>query len=403
MDKVKIFMSDLHIGDSGKADDFTKEKEKVFVKLLEHLADKFGTKAELILLGDIFDLIEQEETDPQKAIVIAMDKHGKAIEALNGWLKKGNKLFYITGNHDHALRRANVSKLLAKKVLNNDSSPNEIPWGSFVVDDWYASPNFSIYAEHGNRFDADNNHGGKSGCFGDKIVREVLRPLEVGKKNYLTDKAWTPPEGVRGDNPFVMLDNVRPRGNIIFLIEKLIDEGYLNKKAKDDLKDFIIDIYKKHPELGKIGSMVLNNKFLRWALITDAALREKLNTTYRTYREHAKTMIMKQGLTLRDLSFRPRYIVMGHTHYFDSFDLNKSTKYLNLSSWLDTVFLNENGEIDKVRFNCPFLVFYKTGDEVSYKFYDSNLDNEIEWKLIENDIKKYSDEEEGEEDEFIWE
>ncbi len=403
MDKVKIFMSDLHLGDGGKADDFTEDKEDNFVALLEQLADKFGTKAELVLLGDIFDLIEQEETDPQKAIAIAMDKHSNAIEALNGWLKRGNKLFYITGNHDHSLRRANVSRLLAEKVLEPDSSTNEISWGSFVLDDWYASPSFGIYAEHGNRFDADNNHGGMSGCFGDKIVREVLRPLEVGKKSYLTDKAWIPPEGVRGENPFIMLDNVRPRGNIIFLIEKLIDEEYLKPETKDALKEFIINVYKKHPELGKAGSMILNNKFLRWALITDAALREKLNTTYSAYREHAKTMITKQGLTLRDLSFKPRYIVMGHTHYFDSFDLSKSTKYLNLSSWLDTVFLNENGEIDKVRFNCPFLVFYKTGNDISHKFYDTNLDNEIEWESIDNDIKKYSDEEEGEEDEFIWE
>ena len=401
MAKVKIFMSDLHIGDSGKADDFTEEKEKVFVELLEQLAEKFDTKTELILLGDIFDLIEQEETDPQKAIVIAMDKHGKAIEALNRWLKKGNKLFYITGNHDHALRRANVSKLLAERILKNDSSSNRISWGSFVVDDWYASSAFRIYAEHGNRFDADNNHGGKSGCFGDRIVREVLRPLEVGKTDYLTDKVWTPPEGVRGENPFIMLDNVRPRGNIIYLIEKLIEEEYLKPEAKDALKELIINVYKKHPELGKIGSMVLNNKFLRWALITDAALREKLNDTYLPYRKYAKTMITKRGLNLRDLSFMPRYIVMGHTHFFDCFKLNKLTEYLNLSSWLDTVFLNEDGGIDKVRFNCPFLIFYKTGDDVSYKFYDSDLDNKIEWESIENDINKYSDEDEGEEDEFI--
>lgn len=63
-------------------------------------------------------------------------------------------------------------------------------------------------------------------------------------------------------------------------------------------------------------------------------------------------------------------------------DLYRLTAHWNLSSWLDTVFLNENGRIDKVSFNYHFLVFYKTGDNVSYKFYDSNLDNEIESRNI---------------------
>lgn len=49
-------MSDLHLDDGGKSDYFTEDKEDIFVTLLGQLADKLGTKAELILLGDILDI-----------------------------------------------------------------------------------------------------------------------------------------------------------------------------------------------------------------------------------------------------------------------------------------------------------------------------------------------------------
>ena len=97
MPKVKIFMSDLHIGGGGKEDDFSPVKEAKFCSVINALKEKYSKESELILLGDIFDLIEQVE-DVEDAIKVSVKNHGKAITALQGWLKSGRKIFYITGN-----------------------------------------------------------------------------------------------------------------------------------------------------------------------------------------------------------------------------------------------------------------------------------------------------------------
>ena len=48
----------------------------------------------------------------------------------------------------------------------------------------------------------------------------------------------------------MFIDNVRPRGNIILLIEKLIEDGYLKDDTKEELKDKILDVYKENPNIG---------------------------------------------------------------------------------------------------------------------------------------------------------
>jgi len=181
MPKVKIFMSDLHIGGGGGEDDFSPVKEAKFCSVINALKEKYSKESELILLGDIFDLIEQVE-DVEDAIKVSVKNHEKAITALQCWLKSGRKIFYITGNHDHAIRQPHISTYLAEKLIEK----NNVPWGNFVVDDWYASKSFRLYAEHGNRFDADNNHAGEEMCFGDKIYCSKT-PLDLTLLSYKLD------------------------------------------------------------------------------------------------------------------------------------------------------------------------------------------------------------------------
>jgi len=241
---AKIFMSDLHIGGSGRESDFDAEKEARFATLIEALADKYRQGSELILLGDIFDLIEQKEP-PEEAIKISVQAHPKAVEALQGWLAGRNKIFYITGNHDHAVRQPDIADYLAETLIGD----SDIPWGYFVIDDWYASKSFRLYAEHGNRFDPDNNHAGEAVCFGDRIVKELLRILASGEdKEYFTGKKWKAPLGLDVENPFELLNNARPRGNIILLIEALTGQGYLTENTKDDLKKRLLHLYEQNPQ-----------------------------------------------------------------------------------------------------------------------------------------------------------
>ena len=392
-ERAKIFLSDLHVGGGGVSDDFSEEKENTFVQLLTELTEQYESGSELILLGDIFDLIEQDIEDSSIAVETAMAAHQDTVNALNEWLLNKNKLFYITGNHDHAFRFPNVYTKLAERILKPDDQARKVPWGNFVVDDWYASKSFKIYAEHGNRFDEDNNHAGEDICFGDIIVKKVLRPLESGDQSqkYLTKQPWTPPHGVEGDNPFMFIDNVRPRGNIILLIEKLIDDGYLKPETKDELKNKILNAYKENPHICKINSFII--KRLRW-LIGDGLIQKKLDDHYLPYRKNAREMMDASSknniLKLRDLSFKPQFIIMGHTHFFDQCSIQKNCRYINLSSWLDTIYLDDQGNIGQPMKNCPFLVFTKDDQEIKYTMFDSDLSKPFDWQKLLANRKSYN-------------
>lgn len=365
--KAKIFLSDLHIGEGDKensADDFTKKKEELFVELLKYLTIKVKKGSELILLGDIFDLIEQDVRKPdgspdfEQALKNAMNAHKDFVEELKNWLKEENKIFYITGNHDHAIRHPEVANLLAERLFADIASTK---WGTFVIDDWYISKNFKIYAEHGHRFDIQNSHLGTDDCFGDIIVRDLLRPLEIGDKRFLTVA-----EG--DESPLKLIDNVRPRGRLVDYLKKLVGKGALTQKEEDKIKDTILELYKQSPDSGWAIKAVLDNSILRSLLITDDKLRKKLNDTYLPYRDYAKTMIQEKGLQMRDLSFMPRFLIMGHTHFFDWKNIlvskpEHTAEYINLASWLDTIHMDEDGNVGDAYEGCPYLIFTKDGDE----------------------------------------
>ena len=55
---MKVFLSDLHLGDGKERDDFQFHRE--FENLVRKLAREFK-KIEMILLGDIFDLIRTQK------------------------------------------------------------------------------------------------------------------------------------------------------------------------------------------------------------------------------------------------------------------------------------------------------------------------------------------------------
>lgn len=83
---MKIFISDIHLGDGSKADDFHRDKE--FLDLLYYVDDK---NAELIILGDLYELW-------QSRLEKIMYAHPEICKRLHGL---GDRVNYIYGNHDY--------------------------------------------------------------------------------------------------------------------------------------------------------------------------------------------------------------------------------------------------------------------------------------------------------------
>ena len=123
---MKIFISDLHLGDGSRTDDFHRDKE-----LLEFLQFVEAEAQELIILGDFLELWQ---ADLDKVLFV----HSEVINRLLS-LKNKIKITYCIGNHDY------------------------IPFAKFLDLDMglsleYRDAENRIVAEHGYKYDIFNRY-----------------------------------------------------------------------------------------------------------------------------------------------------------------------------------------------------------------------------------------------------
>jgi len=112
---VKVFISDIHLGDGSKADDFHRDKE--LISFLQWTDNRAG---EIVIVGDLYELWQADLEDIFWA-------HPEVINAL---AKRNNKITYLYGNHDYLP----FSKLTPEVYENGN-----------------------ITAMHGHQFDEHNN------------------------------------------------------------------------------------------------------------------------------------------------------------------------------------------------------------------------------------------------------
>ena len=105
MDKIKrrkldiLVLSDVHLGTYG-----------CHAKELLHYLKTIKPKT-VILNGDIIDIWQFNKRYWPKS-------HMKVVKHLMGWMSKGAKIYYITGNHDEMLRKFVGFKMGSLKIVN---------------------------------------------------------------------------------------------------------------------------------------------------------------------------------------------------------------------------------------------------------------------------------------------
>lgn len=105
MDKIKkrkldiLVLSDVHLGTYG-----------CHAKELLHYLKTVKPKT-IILNGDIIDIWQFSKRYWPKS-------HMKVVKHLMGWMSKGVKIYYITGNHDEMLRKFVGFKMGSLKIVN---------------------------------------------------------------------------------------------------------------------------------------------------------------------------------------------------------------------------------------------------------------------------------------------
>ncbi len=132
---------------------------------------------ELLLLGDIFDLLQIEGPpgDPGK-IERAARAHGPWFESLQRAAARGMRVTLVAGNHDHELLAPEVwAALLRHLPFLNEAS------GGGPLLEW-RRPELGIHAEHGMQFDPANAFADPADplalSLGGHVTLGLLNPFE---------------------------------------------------------------------------------------------------------------------------------------------------------------------------------------------------------------------------------
>jgi len=364
---MKYFISDLHIGDRGPFDQFGGEKEKSLVKFLKRIGKESDRKAELVLLGDIFDftlLTGHTTALPNKinsAEIFAKVKrvYPQLFKSFRKFVKAGNSLFYVWGNHDYPMRykkHAHEFKSIILKGLRSSSEPRI--WFS----DYYVSPSYNLYAEHGHRYDIANVHiGGNNTILGNLMAAKLIRKWQFWKNDKHIEVDG--PEDTA--YPFKIMGNIRPWPNIVCYLNRLITKGIISEKVKEEMA---ADLYSIKEETNtfypKIFWRVLEN--MPWFIQNGVACSSLRDEAPGILRKKAKLLLegfssdiaIRKTSTLgdaKDLTFIPKALIFGHTHFMDRVMEKDKYVYVNIGSWQDAVFVNLKGKILNTQKHCPYI------------------------------------------------
>lgn len=227
MDKVAIFVSDLHLGRGDELDDFIQKNEAKFIRFLEHQSSNFHSfEVDLVILGDFLDIWQVATPKEKKApdtkqidlsllnglesqrVQEIIDAHPKTFNALKAFLAVDpakRRLVFVTGNHDHSLVNGQVKGVVRTAVTGgNTALAPRVVFGHY-----YDAPELSTYAEHGNQFDVNNvyDHFLQFGeeCPGFYFVRLFWNRLESLEPKLDEWDWWNAFKAIWEDNLFYLL------------------------------------------------------------------------------------------------------------------------------------------------------------------------------------------------------
>jgi UDP-2,3-diacylglucosamine pyrophosphatase LpxH len=268
-----VYLSDLHLTDTGPADDFAATDE--LCELIGSLHDHPG-QVLLALGGDILDLLQVEGSMEERA-ARALD--GPAAAVLGAALcrlaaRPGVTILYLVGNHDAAL----AWNAAARKLVAERFGVTEFALHARIR---VARPDLAgevvVVAEHGDALDRWNRRTDPFDPLdvpiGDHIVTEFVNKLELASGRY--------PELALDE-----VDNVRPG----ILVPWWLVSNFFYKFMGRALRDFALPLVLLTIALnlavgllvGDVGRIAyLGNRAVRWVasfVLTNLALIAVLST-----------------------------------------------------------------------------------------------------------------------------
>jgi len=200
MEKVAIFISDLHLGRGDELDDFVEFNENAFMQFLAHQSERHRSKdLDLVFLGDSFDIwqvaSEKEKTaihssdieiairpdGEQDRVQQIISAHLQIFKALGQFLEVDvgrRRIVFTTGNHDHSLIHPGIQGVVREAITTIKS----VSSAYVLFSNYYDEPDLRTYGEHGNQLDDNNRYDNftafGSECPGYYFVRVFWNRLE---------------------------------------------------------------------------------------------------------------------------------------------------------------------------------------------------------------------------------
>jgi UDP-2,3-diacylglucosamine pyrophosphatase LpxH len=395
---LHVFVSDLHLTDGSIGDAVS--AEELIERLLLPLSQAKEKPVQLVLLGDIFELLRSTEWErlwrKQHPVApwTAMSRDfvnfsHDALQTSVGILRSISNRYsafaqelnrltasraiqahYVPGNHDFMVQLSVDARKLVRDFLTLDIDPMR------PFDTHYRNAKASLYATHGNSVDSVNWHEMATGrwAFGDAVVLRLVNSFVTeaceafGQQN--------PSGGSPIAQAFQDLDNVQPIEDLPVYFRFILDAHLTNKPQKDKVLEFwrkAVEEVLSLPEFqdeAQYGDRQHNLLKTALKLSTDLSLTElvtRLHSTYASLFGTGDPYLAKAQHIFESLQGSFRFVIFGHTHQPHITPLDSSIRafYVNTGCWRPIVSRRHDLSVfRKTQVRSAFAVENEAGEPI---------------------------------------
>lgn len=321
----RISISDIHLC-RGEADEFKFDRE--LSRFLRHAIEHLSP-LELILNGDIFDLIAvEEEGDIAKILEEISEEHKMVFDEFRRIAREG-RLVLVPGNHDHHLRDQTISEIV--KML--------IPGAHVATEGVYRiqeEDGVLYHFEHGDLYDPwssiispQNGQSPKTNLIVKDLIQEFFRhPIQILRH--------------------------KPSGAAAIALAKVIKKANLAPRERKLFHERLIPLIRRFKVNARVLWRLANSLSVRkikkfGKLYVDIVGAEIAHGEEPYFRDAAKKIGKEAAAPLRVISF-------GHTHKPEVIYFDNGVLYGNSGTWGHDVSKSDDKQFHEVK-KGTYLLF----------------------------------------------
>ncbi|MGM0640253.1 MAG: UDP-2,3-diacylglucosamine hydrolase [Thermotogota bacterium] len=354
---MKLFLSDLHIGDGNLRDDFKYDHK--LINILEKMENE--SNPEINIVGDFIEIYDLSDDFEMKGSIQSyidsfdyslLDKieneHSELFETFKKISRKV-KIRYIVGNHDYYLLFDDAIK---KKVENMLGNVEILPY--------HYDETIEVMSIHGNQFDSVNRiiydeEGKLIPSFGEYLLRYMNNNFNSEVSDILPDDLVSDYDNISPLlDVFEWLEHINKRYSIGYDLKNKWAEHFVDFIKTSEIKKWLKINYPKYHVFTKlfinnIGGLEMGQSLVRLIMFfrdmkkSDALLKRSKKLLKENFYIPKKYLIGYSDEHIEIPDQKIKGLIMGHNHKpsFNVITKDKVKKfYANTGAWKHTVTKN---------------------------------------------------------------